>query len=63
MSNDRPTDYRMFLLTIWLEQEEDLDDPDQWRFRLEEPKHGRWQGAVGMHALVAKLIGAIKEYR
>ncbi|MEZ4863684.1 MAG: hypothetical protein R3C14_20350 [Caldilineaceae bacterium] len=56
MSNDRPIAYRIFLLTLWIEDATDLADPESWRFRLEEPKRGQRRGYVGMPALVAGLI-------
>jgi len=59
MTTDRPTRYRIFLLTVWLEDRGDPADPETWRFRLEEPKLGWRQGCVGVTALVAKLMHEI----
>ena len=60
MSTDRPTAYRIFLLTFWLEDGGDPADPETWRFRLEEPKRGRRQGCVGVSALIVKLISEVR---
>lgn len=59
LGNDRR--YRIFLLTVWLDDQGDLSDVETWRFRLEEPKIKRWSGCVGIQALVALLIKRIAE--
>jgi hypothetical protein len=58
MTTNRPTAYRIFLVTFWLEAS-DRADPESWRFRLEEPRGGQRQGYVGVTALVAGLIRVI----
>ncbi|MEM7133272.1 MAG: hypothetical protein AAF702_43640 [Chloroflexota bacterium] len=50
----RNRNYRIFLLTCWLEEEDD-DCPANWRFRLEEPRSGLRRGCVGIERLVALL--------
>jgi len=59
MTTDRSGSYRIFLLTIWLDDEGDPADPETVHFRLEEPRHGRGRGYVGVTALVAGLIRVI----
>ncbi|MEZ4863677.1 MAG: hypothetical protein R3C14_20315 [Caldilineaceae bacterium] len=59
MTHDRPTSYRIFLLTLWIEDATDLDNLESWRFRLEEPKRGQRNGYVGIPALMAGLIQAV----
>lgn len=59
MTTDRPTAYRIFLLTCWFDEAGDRADPETWRFRLEEPKGGWRQGCVGVTALVAALCDAV----
>lgn len=60
MTIDRPTAYRIFLLTFWLEEAGDPTDLETWRFRLDEPKRGRRQGCVGVTTLVARLISEVR---
>jgi hypothetical protein len=59
MTSDRLASYRIYLLTFWLEEGDDLADPETWRFRLEEPRRGRQQGCVGVTDLLAELVRAI----
>lgn len=59
MTTDRPTAYRIFLLTCWLDEVADPADPETWRFRLEEPKSGCRYGCVGLMALVVRLMHEI----
>lgn len=59
MTTDRPTAYRIFLLTCWLDEAGDPADSETWRFRLEEPQRGRRQGCVGLLALVVRLMHEI----
>ncbi|MEZ4865658.1 MAG: hypothetical protein R3C14_30380 [Caldilineaceae bacterium] len=61
MTTDRPTAYRIFLLTFWLDEAGDPTDPETWLFRLEEPKRGQRQGCVGVTALVARLISELRD--
>jgi hypothetical protein len=62
MTTDRPTSYRIYLLTFWLEDAGDRTDPETWRFRLEEPKSGRRRGCVGITALLTGLISEIRTH-
>lgn len=59
MTIGRSNQYRIFLLTFWLEDEADLGDPAQWRFRLEEPKQETQMGCVGFKALMSRLADEI----
>lgn len=59
MPIDHSVPYRIYVLTCWLEPADDRTDPETWRFRLEEPQHGRRHGYVGMKALVAGLVSVI----
>jgi len=47
--------YHIFLLTCWLDDTEICDDPETWRFRLEDPRTGQLRGCVGLSALMALL--------
>jgi len=56
MKIDRPTQYRIFLLTFWVAEDDDLEKPESWRFRIEEPKSkSRW-GCVGLGNLLLQLV-------
>ena len=59
MTIDHSNQYRIFLLTFWLEDEADLAEPEQWRFRLEEPKRESRVGCVGYSTLMSKLASEI----
>lgn len=60
MSSDSSSSYRIYLLTFWLEEADDRNDPERWRFRLEEPKSGWRSGYVGVADLCAGLTKEIK---
>lgn len=63
MTTDRPASYRIYLLTVWLEDTGDQADPETWRFRLEEPKSGCRQSCVGVTALLAGLLAEIRTHQ
>lgn len=48
--------HRIFLLTCWLEADDNWRDPELWRFRLEDPRSGMRRGCVGVRRLVALLV-------
>ncbi len=39
----KPPDYRIYLLTVWQEQNRGPPQPITWRFRLGAPRSGRQQ--------------------
>lgn len=53
--------YRIFILTCWQEEVEDLHGLESWRFRLEEPRTGARRGCVGVTRLVALLCDQIAD--
>jgi hypothetical protein len=52
---DRPPRYRSYLLTLWEERGREPSMPGEWRFRLEDPRTGKWRGFATVAALVAAL--------
>lgn len=57
MMNSKPPYYRIYLLTVWQEQNRGPPERIVWRFRLEDPRSGRLQA----FADVATLMAAIQE--
>jgi len=55
MNNDSSARYRIFVLTVWYEDETDAVDPSTWRIRLEESKKKVSVGYVGVSGLVDLL--------
>lgn len=53
------TGHRIFVLTFWLEEPDELGNSDAWRFRLEEPRSGTRRGCVGIQDVVALLSSEI----
>lgn len=53
--NTKPPYYRIYLLTVW--QEQNRGPPEQiiWRFRLEDPRTGWQQACADMVTLLAAL--------
>lgn len=51
MQNDSSLHYRIFVLTVWLEEQTDADNPSLWRVRLEDPRSKEQVGCVGTHGL------------
>jgi len=47
--------YRIFVLTVWVEDETDSADPSTWRVRLEDPRNEARVGCVGTHGLADLL--------
>jgi len=53
--------YRIFLLTCWLEDDDDWRDPELWRFRMEDPRTGMRRGCVGIKRLATLLVDQIAD--
>lgn len=51
MTNDNPLHYRIFVLTVWIEDETDVADPSRWRIRIEDPRSKEKVGCVGTQGL------------
>jgi len=47
--------YRIYLLTIWTEQNDNHEEPLTWRFRLQEPRSGRQRSFANLTELIAGL--------
>lgn len=57
-SNVQNPIHRIYLLTIW--QEEDHQEVDEnWRFLVEDPRSGRRRGFAGVAALVEDLLAMV----
>jgi predicted ester cyclase len=56
--NSKPPFYRIYLLTVWQEQNRGPPDAITWRFRLEDPRSGRQQ----VFADAATLMAALQEF-
>ena len=55
MINTKPPYYRIYLLTVWQEQNRGPPEPITWRFRLEDPRSGRQQVFADAVTLMAAL--------
>ena len=55
MMNNKPPYYRIYLLTVWQEQNRGPPEQITWRFRLEDPRSGRQQAFVDAATLMAAL--------
>ena len=55
MINTKPPYYRIYLLTVWQEQNRGPPDLITWRFRLEDPRSGQQQVFADAAALMAAL--------
>lgn len=53
--NTKPPYYRIYLLTVWQEQNRGPPDLITWRFRLEDPRSGRQQVFADAAALMDAL--------
>lgn len=51
MTNDSSLHYSIFVLTVWIEDATDSEDPSLWRIRLEDPRSKKQVGCVGTHGL------------
>ncbi len=51
----KPLYYRIYLLTVWQEQNRGPPDLITWRFRLEDPRSGRQQVFADAVSLMAVL--------
>ena len=51
----KPPPYRIYLLTIWLEQGRDYEASQMWRFSLKEPRTGKQRGFAGLTELIIAL--------
>ena len=58
MINTKPPYYRIYLLTVWQEQNRGPPDLITWRFRLEDPRSGRQQ----VFADAMTLLTALEEF-
>ncbi len=63
--NSKQPYYRIYLLTVWQEQNRGPPERIVWRFRLEDPRTGRQQAfadaatfMAALQALVAALVPA-----
>ena len=57
----KPPYYRIYLLTVWQEQNRGPPERVTWRFRLEDPRSGRQQAfadATTFMSALQKLIGS-----
>ena len=55
MINTKPPYYRIYLLTVWQEQNRGPPDLITWRFRLEDPRSGRQQVFADAATLMTAL--------
>ena len=55
MMNNKPPYYRIYLLTVWQEQNRGPPEQITWRFRLEDPRSGRQQAFFDAATLMAAL--------
>lgn len=55
MMNNKPPYYRIYLLTIWQEQNRGPPERIVWRFRLEDPRSGRQQVFADAATFMAAL--------
>ena len=53
--NTKPPYYRIYLLTVWQEQNRGPPDLITWRFRLEDPRSGRQQVFADAATLMTAL--------
>ena len=53
--NNKPPYYRIYLLTVWQEQNRGPPAQITWRFRLEDPRSGRQPAFVDAATLMAAL--------
>lgn len=47
--------YRIYLLTIWVEQGHDHEGSDTWRFRLQDPRSGKQRCFANLTELIVGL--------
>lgn len=53
---ERQPNYTIFLLTVWSGKAENVNNPQDWRFRLENPRTQERRAFVGTEAMVEGLI-------
>ena len=53
--NTKPPYYRIYLLTVWQEQNRGPPERSIWRFRLEDPRTGRQQLCADTMTLLTTL--------
>lgn len=53
--NTKPPYYRIYLLTVWQEQNRGPPEQIVWRFRLEDPRTGRQQAFADAATFMAAL--------
>ena len=60
MMNNKPPYYRIYLLTVWQEQNRGPPEQITWRFRLEDPRSGRQQAFVDAVSLMSAIQAITK---
>lgn len=53
--------YRIYLLTVWLEQGRDHEASQMWRFCLKEPRSGRQRAFANLTELIVALHAELIE--
>jgi hypothetical protein len=48
--------YRIYLLTVWQEQEVQQNGPQSWRFQLADPRTGQRYGFSRIESLLATVM-------
>jgi hypothetical protein len=56
MTPNKAPVYRIYLLTVWREEVEQIASTRQWRFRLEDPQTGQYRLFAGEQALAEHLV-------
>lgn len=51
----KPSHYRIYLLTTWLEQGRDDEASHMWRFCLKDPRSGRQRAFANLTELIVAL--------
>lgn len=59
--NTKPSLYRIYLLTIWLEPGHDHEASLMWRFCLKDPRSGRQRGFANLTELIIALSAELIE--
>ena len=54
--NSKPPYYRIYLLTVWQEQNRGPPEQITWRFRLEDPRTGRRQAFADVTTLLDAVL-------
>lgn len=56
LMNPKPPYYRIYLLTVWQEQNRGPPEQITWRFRLEDPRTGRGQAFADVTTLLDAVL-------